>query len=88
MGLMCLLVTSFINSIFLKSSGLQVGLSAITLIIFAGLTAYDVQKIKLFYSSADSAEISGKKAVLGALSLYMDFVNIFIAMLRLFGNRK
>jgi FtsH-binding integral membrane protein len=64
------------------------GLSAITLIIFAGLTAYDVQKIKMFYNPSDPAEISGKKAILGALSLYMDFINMFLALVRILGRRR
>jgi FtsH-binding integral membrane protein len=72
----------------LHSGALQLGLSAITLVIFAGLTAYDVQKIKQFYNSNDPVDIAGKKAVLGALNLYMDFINIFLAMLRIFGNRR
>jgi FtsH-binding integral membrane protein len=57
-------------------------------VIFAGLTAYDVQKIKQFYNPNDPVDIAGKKAVLGALNLYLDFINIFLAMLRIFGNRR
>ncbi|MDR2075032.1 MAG: Bax inhibitor-1/YccA family protein [Holosporales bacterium] len=87
-GLMCLIICSFVNAILLHSGALQLGLSAITLVIFAGLTAYDVQKIKQFYNSNDPVDIAGKKAVLGALNLYMDFINIFLAMLRIFGNRR
>lgn len=87
-GLICLIVTSFVNIFFLKSSALQVGLSALSLIIFAGLTAFDVQKIKQFYNSNEPIEISTKKAILGALNLYMDFINMFLAMLRLFGDRR
>ncbi len=87
-GLICLIITSFINIFFLKSSSLQLGLSALTILIFAGLTAFDVQKIKQFYNPNEPVEIAGKRAILGALSLYMDFINMFLAMLRLLGDRK
>jgi FtsH-binding integral membrane protein len=87
-GLICLVVTSLVNSFFLKSGPLQLGLSVIALVIFAGLTAYDIQKIKQLYSSVDDADIVGKKAILGALTLYLDFVNMFVAMLRIFGSRR
>lgn len=87
-GLICLVITSFVNMLFLKSSMLQLGLSALTLIIFAGLTAFDVQKIKHFYNPNEPADISSKRAILGALNLYMDFINMFLAMLRIFGDRR
>lgn len=87
-GLICLIITSFVNAIFLKTRVLQVGLSALTLIIFAGLTAFDVQKIKQFYNPNEPVDVSSKKAILGALNLYMDFINMFLAMLRLFGDRR
>jgi FtsH-binding integral membrane protein len=87
-GLICLIVCSFINAIFLHSSGLQLGLSAITIVIFAGLTAWDVQKIKHFYNPNEPVDIACKKSVFGALCLYMDFLNMFLAMLRIFGSRK
>ena len=54
----------------------------------AGLTAYDTQKIKNMYLVSDSGEIMGKKAVMGALTLYLDFINLFIMLLRLFGQRR
>ena len=53
-----------------------------------GLTAYDTQKIKNMYASSDTGEIMGKKAVMGALTLYLDFINLFIMLLRLFGQRR
>ncbi|MDR1488430.1 MAG: Bax inhibitor-1/YccA family protein [Holosporales bacterium] len=87
-GLICLIITSFVNIIFFKSGAFQAMLSAISLIIFMGLTAYDIQKIKQFYNVLETSEISSKRAVLGALSLYMDFLNMFLAVLRLFGDRK
>jgi FtsH-binding integral membrane protein len=86
-GLFAVIVTSIVN-MFLKSSGLQMGLSALTIVIFCGLTAYDVQKIKEFYHNSLDDETLKKRAVLGALSLYLDFINIFLSLLRLFGNRR
>ncbi|HJO76446.1 MAG TPA: Bax inhibitor-1 family protein, partial [Pelagibacteraceae bacterium] len=56
--------------------------------IFVGLTAYDTQKIKNMYLVSDSGEIMGKKAVMGALTLYLDFINLFLMLLRLFGQRR
>jgi FtsH-binding integral membrane protein len=87
-GLFAVIITSFVNAIFMKSSGLQVGLSAMSILIFCGLTAYDVQKIKEFYSDSFDEETLKKRGILGALSLYMDFLNIFISLLRIMGNRK
>lgn len=87
-GLICLILTSVINIFFLKSSGLELGISALLVLIFAGLTAFDVQKITSVYSRADSEEIASKKAIFGALTLYLDFLNMFLAILRLFGSRR
>jgi FtsH-binding integral membrane protein len=87
-GLFAIIITSLANVIFMKSSGLQLGLSALSIIVFCGLTAYDVQKIKEFYSDSLDEETLKKRGVFGALNLYMDFLNIFIALLRLVGNRK
>ncbi len=87
MGVLGIFVASIVN-IFLKSTGLQKLLSVLTVIVFTGLTAYDVQKIKEFYYEADDEETIGKKALFGALSLYLDFLNLFLALLRLFGDRR
>lgn len=87
MGVLGLVIASLVN-IFLKSSALSFGLSIISVLIFTGLTAYDVQKIKYIYSSGDSSDVANKKAVLGALSLYIDFINIFLSLLRIFGDRR
>ncbi|MFC1673982.1 Bax inhibitor-1 family protein, partial [Pseudomonadota bacterium] len=57
-------------------------------LIFVGLTAYDTQKIKHMYYEADGAEVATKKAVMGALTLYLDFINLFLMLLRLFGERR
>jgi FtsH-binding integral membrane protein len=56
--------------------------------VFAGLTAYDTQKIKEMYSAMDDGTVAGRKAVMGALSLYLDFINLFMMLLRLFGGRR
>ena len=57
-------------------------------LIFTGLTAYDTQNIKEMYSSMDDGTIAGRKAVMGALRLYLDFINLFLMLLRLFGDRR
>jgi FtsH-binding integral membrane protein len=86
-GLFAVVITSLIN-LFLGSTALQTGLSVLTLFIFCGLTAYDIQKIKNIYTMKLDEETAQRLAVLGALQLYLDFINIFIALLRLLGNRK
>ncbi len=87
MGLFGLIIASIVN-IFVKSSGLDWALSFIGVGIFAGLTAFDSQKIRMIYSSADSEETLTKKALMGALSLYLDFINLFLYLLRFMGDRK
>jgi FtsH-binding integral membrane protein len=82
-----LIIASLVN-IFLKSSGLDWALSVIGVLIFAGLTAWDTQKIKEFYDPQDDGTIAGRKAIMGALSLYLDFINMFMMLLRLFGDRR
>jgi len=63
-------------------------ISCAGVLIFVGLTAYDTQKIKNMYLESDVEEISNKKALMGALRLYLDFINLFIMLLRLFGQRR
>ena len=87
MGLIGIIIASLVN-IFLKSSGLDWIISVIGVIVFAGLTAWDTQKIKEMYSPMDDGSIAGRKAVMGALSLYLDFINLFLMLLRLFGDRR
>jgi FtsH-binding integral membrane protein len=88
MGLIGIMIASLVN-IFLKSSGLDFAISLIGVFIFIGLTAYDTQRIKqTYYHFAGNDEMVSKMAVLGALSLYMDFINLFIMLLRFFGERK
>ena len=87
MGLIGLIIASIVN-IFLASSAMQFVMSIIGVIIFAGLTAYDTQVIKEIYIENENSEDSTKKAVMGALTLYLDFINLFIMLLRLFGQRR
>ena len=87
MGLIGIIIASLVN-IFLKSSMMYFIISIIGVLVFVGLTAYDTQKIKNMYLASDSGEVIGKKAVMGALTLYLDFINLFIMLLRLFGQRR
>jgi FtsH-binding integral membrane protein len=87
MGLIGLIIASLVN-IFLASSMLDFAISAIGVLIFVGLTAYDTQKIKESYSASFGADVLAKGAIMGALSLYLDFINLFLMLLRLFGNRE
>ena len=76
-------------NIFLQSSALQFAISVIGVLVFAGLTAYDTQRIKDgYYEVAGNAELAAKTAIMGALSLYLDFINMFMMLLQLFGNRE
>ncbi|CAN7423645.1 Bax inhibitor-1/YccA family protein [Rhizobium sp. LjRoot98] len=87
MGLFGLIIASIVN-IFLASSALDFAISAIGVLIFAGLTAYDTQKIKEMYFEEEGAEATGRKAIMGALTLYLDFINLFLFMLRFLGNKE
>jgi hypothetical protein len=87
MGLIGIVIASLVN-IFVGSSALQFAISIIGVIVFVGLTAYDTQRIKEMYLESDTAEIAGKKAVIGALALYLDFINLFMIFLQLFGHRR
>ena len=87
MGLIGLIVASIIN-IFLQSSAMHWAISVIGVLIFVGLTAYDTQKIRRMYSEADGAETESKKSIMGALTLYLDFINLMMMLLHLFGNRR
>jgi uncharacterized protein len=87
MGLIGVVIASLVN-IFLQSSGLGWVISVAGVLIFVGLTAYDTQKIKEMYDVNDDGTIAGRKAVMGALTLYLDFINLFLMMLRLFGDRR
>ena len=87
MGVFGLIIAQIAN-IFMASTQLDFIISIVGVLIFAGLTAYDTQKIKNMYAISDTGELMGKKAVMGALTLYLDFINLFIMLLRLFGQRR
>jgi uncharacterized protein len=87
MGLIGIVIASIVN-IFIGSSAVQFAISVIGVIVFVGLAAYDTQRIKAMYLEADAADVAGKKAVLGALALYLDFINLFMMLLQLFGQRR
>ena len=87
MGLFGIIIASIVN-IFMASSALHFAISVIGVLVFVGLTAYDTQKIKESYAASDSGEVASKKAIMGALRLYLDFINLFLMLLRLFGNRN
>jgi FtsH-binding integral membrane protein len=87
MGLIGLLIASLVG-LFVQSSALQFAISVIGVLIFTGLTAYDTQKIKEMYYAGDDTETGGKKAVMGALRLYLDFINLFLYLLRFIGDRR
>jgi len=87
MAVMGLVIASIIN-ILLKSSGLDWLISIIAVVVFTGLTAYDTQKLMRISQYNDGSENFQKVAIIGALQLYLDFINIFLHLLRLFGNRN
>lgn len=87
MGLIGIILASVVN-LFLKSSMVEFVVSALGVLIFTGLTAYDTQRIKEIYWEDDSTEVQSKKAIMGALALYLDFINLFLLLLRFFGDRR
>jgi FtsH-binding integral membrane protein len=87
-GLWVLIIGSLINAFIFESSAGSMAISAISLVIFGGLTAYDTQKIRNLYYSGVGQEGLQKLSIAGALTLYLDFINMFLAMLRLFGNQR
>ena len=87
MGLIGIIIASVVN-LFVGSSALQFAISVIGVLVFVGLTAYDTQNIKNMYYAGDSESIGSKKALMGALKLYLDFINLFILLLQLFGQRR
>ncbi|MFZ1680976.1 MAG: Bax inhibitor-1/YccA family protein [Rhizobiaceae bacterium] len=87
MGLFGLIIASLVN-LFLRSPGLEWALSIIGVIVFSGLTAWDTQKIKEMYFEGDDEATGGRKAIMGALNLYLDFINLFMFLLRFMGNRE
>ena len=87
MGLIGIIIASLVN-MFLVSSALQFAISLIGVVVFVGLTAYDTQRVKNIYLESDGGVIAGKKAIMGALALYLDFLNLFVLLLQLTGARR
>jgi uncharacterized protein len=87
MGLVGLIIASIVN-IFLKSDAMSFIISVAGVLIFAGLTAYDTQKLKEMYFEGDAGETLSKKITMGALTLYLDFINLFMYLLKFLGNRE
>jgi FtsH-binding integral membrane protein len=87
MGLIGIIIASVVN-FFMASAALDFAISVIGVLVFVGLTAYDTQKIRNEYSEFDSGEVATKKSVFGALRLYLDFINLMLMLLRLFGSRR
>tara|TARA_B100000989_G_scaffold291762_1_gene266684 strand:+ start:1677 stop:2420 length:744 start_codon:yes stop_codon:yes gene_type:complete len=86
-GLFGLILASIVN-LFMASTQLEFMISIAGVLIFAGLTAWDTQRIKSMYMAGDNADVAAKKSIFGALTLYLDFINMFLFILRLFGNRE
>jgi len=87
MGVVGLLVAMLIN-IFLQSPAMMLAISAIGVLLFAGLTAYDTQRIKSMYAYVAGSDMMGKVVIMGALSLYLDFINMFMFLLQFMGQRR
>lgn len=87
MGLIGVVIASLVN-LFLRSPAFQFAIAIIGVAVFVGLTAWDTQRIKSIYAQSDDETVVGKKAVMGALALYLDFLNIFLLLLQLTGNRR
>jgi uncharacterized protein len=87
MGVFGLVIAMLVN-LFLQSSALGFAISAIGVLVFAGLTAYDTQRIKEMYFEGDAEVVAGRKAIMGALRLYLDFINLFMFLLQFLGDRR
>ena len=87
MGLIGLIIAMIVN-MFLQSNAMGFIISIVGVLIFAGLTAWDTQKIKEVYDVNDDGTVTSRKAIMGALTLYLDFINLFLFMLRLIGDRR
>lgn len=86
MGVVGLIIAMIIN-MFMQSTAMDLAISAIGVLLFAGLTAYDTQKIKSMYFAVAGTDFQGKAVVMGALTLYLDFINLFLFLLRFMGSR-
>lgn len=88
MGVVGLIIASLLNAFLIGSPGLELAISALGVLIFAGLTAYDTQRLKTEYSYVRGTPVEKKSVIMGALSLYLDFINMFLFLLRFMGNRE
>ena len=87
MGLFGIVIAGLVNT-FLASSGLQLAISVVGVFLFVGLTAFDTQRLKAIYVAGEDEAMAGKKAIIGALALYLDFLNLFLMLMQLLGNRR
>jgi FtsH-binding integral membrane protein len=87
MGLIGIIIASLVN-LYFQNGMFSLVLSAIGVLVFTGLTAWDTQQIKEMYYEADDVAVMGRKAIMGALRLYLDFINLFLSLLRIFGDRN
>ncbi len=87
MGLIGIIIASLVN-MFIGSTALQFAISVIGVLVFVGLTAWDTQSIKEMYVASDDGQVASKKSIMGALRLYLDFLNLFLMLLQLFGQRR
>jgi hypothetical protein len=87
MGLIGIIIAMLVN-IFLASAAVHFAVSVIGVLVFTGLTAYDTQRIKEMYYELDAADVATRKAIMGALSLYLNFINMFVMLLHLFGTSR
>jgi FtsH-binding integral membrane protein len=87
MGVFGIIIASLVN-LFLASSALQFAISVIGVLVFAGLTAFDTQQIKEMYYEGDAEVVAGRKAIMGALRLYLDFINLFMFLMQFLGDRR
>ncbi len=87
MGLIGIVIASLVN-LFIASSALHFAISVIGVLVFTGLTAYDTQRIKEMYYEVDASDVVARKAIMGALSLYLNFINMFMMLLHLFGTSR
>ncbi|MGO8914790.1 MAG: Bax inhibitor-1/YccA family protein [Stellaceae bacterium] len=87
MGLIGIIIAGLVN-MFIASSALQFAISVVGVLVFTGLTAWDTQSIKEMYLESDGTAVAGKKAIIGALRLYLDFINLFMMLMQLLGDRR
>ncbi len=87
MGLIGIVLAALVN-ILVASSALQLVISVVGVLVFTGLTAYDTQRIKEVYLASDAGDVLAKKSILGALTLYLDFINLFMMLLQLAGQKR